>query len=97
MELPKPFAQRKLPDAQVFGPFIHVDALAANIHRPSTMIGADLLHEKCDAPLCAFVSQSPDPLRLHAACTIARFATADDPIWQAIGRADVNRPERRFQ
>src|SRR5260370_42683536 len=59
------------------------------------MVAADLLHKECDTQICAFVSHGPDPCCLHASCIRARLATADDPIWQAIGLIDVDRSDRR--
>jgi hypothetical protein len=45
------------------------------------VVAADLLHKECNAQIGAFVSQRSDPFWLHEACTWARLAAADDPIW----------------
>jgi hypothetical protein len=83
LRLISPFPRRKLPEPQVFRPLIHIVALAADVRRPTIVVAADLLHEKCDAPFSAFVSRGPGPCWLQAACTAARLAPADDPVRNA--------------
>jgi len=76
----------KLPYPEVLRPFGHVLAFPADILRPTIMIGTNLFHEEGDSQISAFVSHSPYPGRLHAACTGARLAATDDPIWDTCVR-----------
>ena len=66
----------ELPDPQVLGPLRHIVALAADIG-PTIVVAADLLHEKCDAQIGAFIAELPRPFWLHTACTWAGLAAAD--------------------
>jgi hypothetical protein len=44
----RPFPGRKLPYSEVFRPFSHMLALAADIRWPTIMVAADLLHKEWD-------------------------------------------------
>ena len=58
------------------------------------MIAANLFHEQRDPPISAFVSQSPYPGRLHAACTGARLAPTNDPIRDTCIRLELKLHQR---